>query len=104
MSDQAALIIGLRRTGRSLHEIAAELDVPVSLIERTLRNAGNRICEQTGKRSFSSERQARRATKTASNKIRVYRCEHGAHWHVTSQAQPDFYQPVDRRRWKGWEG
>lgn len=100
-SDQAAVIIGLRRQGHDPYEIAHQLNIPVSVVERTLRTAGNRICVHTGKRCFSSEKTARRATATASNKIRVYRCEHGNHFHVTSEVEPFEDYPRSRRRGRG---
>jgi hypothetical protein len=86
MSDQASVIIGMRRNGYEPREIAAELDVPVSRVNRTLRSAGHPICERTGQRCYTSERKARKSMRLASNKVRVYRCPHGQHYHVTSQA------------------
>jgi hypothetical protein len=67
-------------------EIAAELAIPLSRVHWALRSAGHPICERTGKRCYTSMAQARRAMAMASNKVRVYRCEHGHHFHVTSQA------------------
>lgn len=100
--SQGSLILGMQRRGYSLHEIAAALSIPVRVVEQTLRTAGNPICEQTGKRCYSSPHQARKGNATASNKIRVYRCEHGHHWHVTSQREPTDQQGRRRRRdeWK----
>ena len=85
MSD-ASVILGLRRRGYSPMEIAAELGITVGRVEQALRTAGRQICQDTGKRCFASERAARRSMAKASNKVRVYRCEHGPHYHVTSMA------------------
>ena len=85
MSD-ASVILGLRRQGYSLHEIAAELGITVHRVEQSLRSGGRHVCQDTGKREYPSERAARKAMAKASNKIRVYRCEHGPHYHVTSMA------------------
>jgi hypothetical protein len=46
------------------------------------------VCEKTGKRMYGSAHQARLAMAYASNKIRVYRCDHCHQLHVTSQAEP----------------
>jgi hypothetical protein len=45
-------------------------------------------CDETGKRMYTSHRQAKLAMATASNKIRVYRCDYCHHLHVTSMAEP----------------
>ena len=82
----ASVILGLRRSGYSPLEIAAELGIPVSRVEQALRTAGRQVCQQTGKRCFSSVHAARRSMAKAANKVRVYRCEHGPHYHVTSWA------------------
>jgi hypothetical protein len=85
--EQASVILGLRRRGHTPYEIAAALSVPVSVVEGTLRTAGHRMCDATGKRCHSSERAAKAATRTAHNKIRVYRCPECNLFHVTSEAE-----------------
>jgi hypothetical protein len=48
-------------------------------------------CHATGKMSFSSEAQAKQAARARLRKgantgrLRVYKCEHCSHWHLTSQ-------------------
>ncbi len=42
----------------------------------------DRHCKVTGKRSFTSNEQARKHTKTMSNRLKVYRCEFCRELHV----------------------
>jgi hypothetical protein len=44
------------------------------------------ICETTGKRCYDSPRKARKATRKAGNRIRVYRCPACHHLHITGSA------------------
>lgn len=45
----------------------------------------NRFCERASKRCFASKKEARRAMRRLSAKLRVYVCEHCSLWHLTSQ-------------------
>jgi uncharacterized protein YwlG (UPF0340 family) len=65
-------------------------------------------CEATGKRCFGSARRARLATRTASNRLRVYRCEHCNRLHVSDADERPSHElgrmaVAPARRASGWD-
>lgn len=46
-----------------------------------------KLCGFGGKRCFTGRKDARAATRSAGNRMRIYLCPHCHYWHVTSMSR-----------------